>query len=315
MRLTSKTVSKKSGEDTPYIKIAKLILNFLALVNFPLYSSPYSKKTYTLHQKFVLLVIIRLEKKGYNSFPKHLKDLNCLTEFLRLKSLPAGSTLQRTAESIESSLLDKMLGMFAGKRSNLRLGIDSSGFDPNHSSNYYVNRIKYQSKKTPPKKGRPQKHKIKKSQHVTAVSDTDNQTILALKSSRGKKSDCKTLKPTFNKIKWLAGRIKSIHADKGYDAEYNFEYIKETLKAEPVISIRNENTPICRTTGKYRKQAKRKKRRKIGRPPKNHRNKTETIFSVIKRKLDPHINAVKAPMQRKEILFKALAYNALRVTR
>ena len=304
-----------SGEDTRYIKIAKQILKVLRRVKFPLYSRPCSKKTYTLHQKFVLLVIMKLEGKGYDSFPRHLRDLNRLTEFLGLESLPAGSTLNRTIGKLKNSLLDKLLGAFAGNRSNLRLGIDSSGFNLNHSSEYYVDKIRYQSKKKPRKRGRPRKRKIKKFQQVTFISDTDNQLILAAKSSRGKKSDCKTLKPAFNKIKQLAGRIKSIHADKGYDAEYNFEYIKETLKAEPIINIRNEKIPIHRTTGKYRKQIKRKTRRKIGRPPKNHRNKTETIFSVIKRTIGHHINAIKAIMQRKEVLLKAIAYNTLRLTR
>ena len=106
--------------ETYYIRVAKRVLKVLERVDFPFYFSRFSKKTYTLRQHFVLLVIRQVEGKSYYSFAESLKDLNRLTDFLGLKKLPDGSTLQKAAKRIGNARLDKLLLKFAGNRSNLQ---------------------------------------------------------------------------------------------------------------------------------------------------------------------------------------------------
>ena len=103
----------------------------------------------------------------------------------------------------------------------------------------------------------------------------------------------------------------SVDADKGYDADYNFEFVKEELKATPFIKLRNKEIPIRRTKGAFRKEAKRNLN-KPGRPRKKHRNKNETIFFVIKRVMGEFVYALKPRMQNQELRFRHLAYNAYR---
>ena len=268
-----------------------------------------------MHQLVVLLVIRQVKGgEGYESFSESLKDLTKLTEGLGLKSLPAGSTLRKAADRIGNEWLDKFLLKFAGKRHKIRVGVDSTGMQLHSSSHYYIEVLKRHSKKKKRKPGRPPKRKLKKGQYFNVASDLDQQLILAVKSARGKQSDAKRMRSLLKKMKPVYPQIASVHADRGYDANYNFEYIHEKMQAEPLIKIKNKTTPINRTKGEYRKQAKRKLNRKHGRPAKNHRNKAETIFYVIKRKLGEHIRSIKAYMQRNELLYKALAYNTLRLT-
>ena len=211
---------------------------------------------------------------SYKPFAERLKDLNRLTEFLGLKKLPSGSTLRKNADRIGNEWLNKILSSFAGDRHNIRVGVDSTGMQLQSSSNYYSEVLERHSKKEKRKSGRPAKRKIKKSQHFNVASDLDKQLILAVKSARGKRSDAKSMIPLLKKIKPISSQIGSVHADRGYDADYNFQYITEELHAEPLIKLKNKNTPINRTRGQYRKKAKQKQNHKKGRPPKNHRNKS-----------------------------------------
>lgn len=96
--------------------------------------------------------------------------------------------------------------------------------------------------------------------------------------------------------------------DKGYDSEP----IHQMIHNENMISMippRNITALISRTRGKYRKQMKREFDESLY----HHRNKTETIFSVIKRKFGSEIKSYNDTMREKELLYRVLAYNCHRM--
>ncbi len=73
-----------------------------------------------------------------------------------------------------------------------------------------------------------------------------------------------------------------------------------------IIPARNEDVPVCRTKGRYRKEMKRGYSKK-----KYHqRSKVETIFSVIKRTMGDEIRSVKTVAQNNEMRTKIICYNA-----
>jgi hypothetical protein len=43
-------------------------------------------------------------------------------------------------------------------------------------------------------------------------------------------------------------------ADKGYDSEDNYVYVRERIHASSLIPARFKNIPVWKTCGKYRKQ-------------------------------------------------------------
>ena len=57
------------------------------------YSSPFSKKTYTQHQLFALLVLRQFFKTDYRGIIEIVRDWTDLREALGLKSVPNFSTL------------------------------------------------------------------------------------------------------------------------------------------------------------------------------------------------------------------------------
>lgn len=301
--------------ETFYIRFAKNILKALKIRQARLYGSKYSKKTYTLHQHIVLLAMREFQKgKGYRQFCEELPDYVLLLVYLGLSCIPHFTTLHKVAQRLKNTALDYMILGFV-RKAKFRSGSDSTGLSCQHSTYYYEQRLEHFRKKKGKKPGRPRKRRIKKHQYTDLFMDLDAQLILSTTCLRGKQSDQKRMRQTVQKALTIFDRVISHDADRGYDAEYNHQYVRETMHAEDNLKLKNINVPIHRTKGHYRKQAKRKLHKKLGRPRKNHRNKAESIIFVMKKVCGEHLTATKAIMQRKQTKFRVLAYNAYRKTK
>ena len=95
--------------------------------------------------------------------------------------------------------------------------------------------------------------------------------------------------------------------DKGYDAEPIHKMIRDE-NIVSMIPVRGNNL-ISDTHGKYRKLM----RREFDETLYHERNKTETIFSVVKRRFDSEIKSYDDTMKTKELLYRVLAYNCHRM--
>jgi hypothetical protein len=102
--------------------------------------------------------------------------------------------------------------------------------------------------------------------------------------------------------------IKQAIGDKGYDAEENHRVAREELgvEKETIIPPRNEEVPVYKTKGRYRKELKKRGYRK---EDYNKRNMDETVFSVMKRLFGEDVKSRKTAMQNKEMILKMIAYN------
>jgi len=98
-------------------------------------------------------------------------------------------------------------------------------------------------------------------------------------------------------------------ADKAFDDESNHAFLREELNALSIIPARNEDIPVWRTKGKYRKEMKRGYSKKMY----HQRSKVETIFYVIKKSMGDDIKSIKTKAQNNEMRFKIIAYNAARI--
>ena len=104
--------------------------------------------------------------------------------------------------------------------------------------------------------------------------------------------------------------LSVVTADKGYDSEDNHFLIRDGLHALSIIPARYEHVPIWRTHGVYRKQMKHGYSKLLY----NHRNKDETIVSVIKRLFGEHIMSRLTRTQNRELSFRCITYNMHRLT-
>ncbi|MDH5416516.1 MAG: hypothetical protein OEW86_00825 [Nitrosopumilus sp.] len=96
--------------------------------------------------------------------------------------------------------------------------------------------------------------------------------------------------------------------DKGYDAELVHQMIRNENTIY-MIPTKNKSCLISRTKGRYRKIM----RREFDELLYHQRNKTETIFSVTKRKFGSEIKPYNDSMKEKELLYRVLSYNCHRM--
>ncbi len=88
-------------------------------------------------------------------------------------------------------------------------------------------------------------------------------------------------------------KLSVLVTDKWYDSEDNHVLIRETLNGYSIIPARNEQVPVWKTHGRYRKKMK----RGYSKIRYHHMNKDETIVSVIKRLFGEHIESRLVRMQ------------------
>ncbi len=301
-------VKIKEEKDTQYIKYAKRIVELCKKAGIKKHNSKFSNKVYDNYQHIVLLIIKQYERKGYERFVEDLPDKPYLIEFLNLESLPHFTALHKFAQRIKQTVLELILAMALARTGIKKIigGVDGTGNKPNRASFYYVYRLEYFTRKNKKKKkGRPKKkRKIRRFIKTFPFVELRKQIPIAILFSRKSGNEAPYFKPIAKKAMKCGKPFKEIPLDMGYDAEYVHEFIREEMGALSIIPARNENVPVWRTQGKYRKQMKRGYSKK-----KYHqRSKNETVNYVVKQLMGDTIYALDWRLQNKELLFRYIMY-------
>ena len=290
-------------KEKKYIKLVKQIISCLKRLRVRKYSTKFSKKVFNNWTHIVLLALRQRMDRSYREFCDIMDVCSELLVILGIEKAPHFTTLQKAAKRLKASFLEKVMSDFIlfSITIYVRTGIDATGLQPTRASAHYTTVLKRNKKS---------RRKIKNYIKLSTYVDLDKQVIISQKRRRSPAHDNRDFKPVVRKGKKILDKakkkVKSLDADKGYDAEENHELVVEELQAEDRIRLRNKDKPIHRTKGRYRKKAK----RRVKRLRANYRSKNETVFSVIKRVSGSTIRSVKVSMQNKEVLFKEIAYNA-----
>jgi len=244
--------------------------------------------------------------RSYREFCDIIVVCTEILSLLGISKAPHFTTLQKSAKRLRASFLEKVMAGFIlfTVTVNIRTGIDATGLQPTRASAHYTTVLK---------KSKKARRKIKNHIKLTTYVDLDKQIIVSQKIRRSSAHDNKDFMPVVLKGKRILGkankRIKSVDADKGYDAEENHRLVVEGLRAEDRIRLKNIDKPIWKTSGEYRKKAK----RRINRLRRNYRSKNESTFSVLKRVNGSTIRSIMVSIQNKEVLFKEIVYDANRL--
>ncbi|MCC4769868.1 IS5 family transposase [Methanosarcina sp. DH2] len=275
-----------------YIKFVDLSLETVQSSRLNLYSCKYSKHVYTQHQLLVLVLLKEYISTDYRDFVELIELMNDIKEKLDLDKIPHYTTLQKFVSRIPSLLfnliLSKVLKLFYSHGEIVSItAIDATGFTSSYASYYYSRRT----------------GKLRRSFLKTSIAvDTDKKVILGWKISQKTDHDVKhanTLIRQSNRTR----KSECYVMDKGYDSEKIHALVREKIKADSIIPLRERKRK--KVKGKYRK----KLHLSFDKIKYNRRNIVETTFSVVKRKFGEVLRARKYFNQVKEIKLKLLVYN------
>jgi len=264
----------KKPELISFIELAKGKLK-----SIPRYNSKFSNRIYDNHQKLILLLIKQKLKLTYRGVIELLYISSEICLLLKLKRIPEHSTLVKFAKKIPSSLVDNLLNI---KQAEI-VAIDSTGFELESKSYYYLQRH-----------NRQDKTKARRYDKLSIAIDTDKQLILSQKIRRGPRNDNIDFKRLLRDLK-----VRYVVADKGYDSKSNHHYVLRK-KAIPQIA-RKKNTRVY-----YEKLGK---KLEFNKKIYHQRSKVETVFSVIKRKYGSVLRGRSFESQKKEIICRLVTYN------
>ena len=266
-------------------EVKRIVLALTKRAGIKRYKSKYSKRTFSQHDHIVMLTLREIENRAYREFVGWLSP-----EELKLARVPLFTTphkaSQRFKNSIIALLIEKCISLLRKKAYSV--GIDSTGLSLNEGSTYYNKRcLIFKTRKAFLK--------------LSIACELDNMLVLCTSIHKLARNDTRDFIPLLARLK--GKKLRFVAADKAYDSERNRAYVINQLNSTPEIPIRGS---LGRHAGFYRKRAKQTKKY-------HQRSKVETTFSVMKRLYKPNIKATTVRQQRKEALFKVLAYNIRRL--
>jgi Transposase DDE domain len=152
--------------------------------------------------------------------------------------------LQKFTERINNALLEKIISSFiviSGTR-RVFVGIDPIEIKVTYASQYYTDRTGLRRKYA----------------KLSIGADVLQQIIRSIKIRQAPtRHDNTDFKPILTRIAEILP-LSVVTGDKAYDSEDNHILIRERLHAFSVIPTRyDDDMPICRTRGRYRKQMRR----------------------------------------------------------
>jgi hypothetical protein len=276
----------------------------------PAHRHRFSPKKFSQPQLLACLVLKEFLRLDYRGFVTHLADHDELTRWLDLKVVPHYTTVQKAAarllraapaRAMFDAVLERALRAKVRKRRVPLAAIDGTGMESRHVSRYYVKRRSKTGSGT-------QETTYAKYPKVILVTDCQSHMVLAAIPGRGPGSDLQQFKAA---IKDAAGRarIGTLLGDADYDGEWVHEHVRETYGIRTIIPPERGRPSEKPPVGRWRRWM----RQQFGRlkPKYGQRWQTETVNSMIKRRLGSALRARSYWSQSREIILRVITHNLM----
>jgi hypothetical protein len=263
-------------------------------MNVPLYSSKYSKKTYTIHQHLLCLCIKEIQKQSYRDSRDFLDEFDNLQETLGLTKVPHYTTPQKCLQRFPPRwYLFLLRQLTIAVKSRASAVIDGTGMMQTTASFSYIKRIE---------------RRIRKRDYfkVLIVVDPIDGFILIAWGVHGNRHEA----PWFILLlEHILVPLDDICGDKGFDSEKNQRYVRKERKARSFVDVRG-----VPKRGRYRKNVYRRKQRESDQWKQRYhqmRNCIESKNSSVKHRFGDYIPGKNIHNRRRYLAIRVLAANLL----
>jgi hypothetical protein len=277
----------------------------------PAHRHKFSPKKFTQPQLLACLVLKEFLRLDYRGFVAHLADHPDLSHLIGLKAVPHYTTFQKAASRLLKAaparvlfdaVLDRALRDKVRKRRVPLAAVDGTGMESRHVSRYYVKRRSKTGTGT-------QETTYAKYPKVVLVTDCRTHLVLAAVPGRGPASDLVPFKAALRQAAGRA-RIGTLLADADFDGEWVHEHVRSYGIRTLIPAERGRPSPKP-PTGRWRRRMK----RRFDRVKYGQRWQTETVNSMVKRRLGSALRARGYWSQCREIILRVITHNVMIVLR
>jgi hypothetical protein len=266
----------------------------------PRYRTRFSKHQFTQPQLLAVLCLMRYEDWTFREAEVRLREHQELRAVLQLPAVPDYTTLYRFLRRLEDDTVDRGLQetvrrLRHRRRRPVSAAIDGTGLSDTSVSTFFLRRLEQHAHGAKPR--RPWLKWL-------IVVDVQQQILLAQRARQGPGCDARSL-PGLLDVAARGAPLGVVLADAEFDSEANHQHIRQRLGAKSIIPARRRGVP----NGAIRNQMF----RAFPKKPYRQRNKIESIFSAVKRKLSSRAPGRSLPTQIRQALLLGLAYNIYRL--
>jgi hypothetical protein len=271
------------------------------------YRHKFSPKKFTQPQLMACLVLKDFARLDYRGLAEHLADHPDLARSIGLEVIPHYTTFQKAAarlfraapaRAMFDAVLERAVRDKVRKRRVPLAAVDGTGMESRHVSRYYVKRRSKTGTGT-------QETTYSKYPKVVLVTDCRTHLVLAAVPGRGPASDLVLFKAA---LKQAAGRarIGTLLADADFDGEWVHEHVR-SYGIRSLIPPERGRPSDKPPAGRWRRGMKRRfDKKKYG-----QRWQTETVNSMIKRRLGSALRARSYWSQCREIILRVITHNVM----
>jgi hypothetical protein len=273
----------------------------------PAHRHKFSPKKFTQPQLLACLVLKEFSRLDYRGLAQHLTDHSDLARLIGVEVIPHFTTFQKAAarlfqaapaRAMFDAVLERALQQKVRKRRVPLAAVDGTGLESRHVSRYDVKRRSKTGTGT-------QETTYSKYPKVVLVTDCTTHLVLAAVPGRGPGSDLVQFKAALKQAVGRA-RIGTLLADADFDGEWVHEHVRSygirTL-IPPERGRPSERLPA----GKWRRRMK----RQFDKTKYGQRWQTETVNSMIKRRLGSALRARSYWSQCREIILRVITHNVM----
>jgi hypothetical protein len=270
----------------------------------------FSPKKFTQPQLLACLVLKEFLRLDYRGLAAHLADHHDLARSIGLGEVPHYTTFHKAAgrllraapaRAMFDAVLERALREEVRTRRVPLAAVDGTGMESRHVSRYYVKRRSKTGTAT-------QETTYSKFPKVVLVTDCRSHLVLAAVPGRGPGSDLRQFRAALRDAAGRA-RIGTLLADADFDAEWVHERVRGAYGIRTIIPPERGRPSEKPPVGRWRRWMKRgfaKLKAKYG-----QRWQTETVNSMIKRRLGSALRARAYWSQCREIILRVITHNVM----